>query len=438
MKIKLIYPKQVSINSFEESGASYFEMRRGIWYPLLTFPVLAAYTPPGVEDIRIIDEEFEAIDFDDPVDLVGITVMTFLAHRAYEIAGRFRERGVKVVLGGMHVSALPEEAIQHADAIVIGEGEEVWPNLIQDFLKNELKPVYKAPHLFDTQKYRPARLDLLEKYSKADPSSQQKGYTSIAIFEVSRGCPYDCDFCAVTQFYGKNYRFRDIDRLIQDVRNFKLKFKTRLIGFVDDNLYGNKTYFKELLQKVSKLNVFWSGQISVNVAQNPDIVKMMADSGCRGMFVGFESLSQESLNSVNKKINRVDQYHRLMELFAKHNIMLFPSIMFGLDGDGPGIFEETMKFLNTYSSIIAYASFAILTPLPGTRLFQRMKAENRILHYDWRYYNFNNVLIKPALMSPEELQNGFEWIIRNFDYKKIFSRIIGMMGTTPGQISSIS
>jgi radical SAM superfamily enzyme YgiQ (UPF0313 family) len=437
VKIKLIYPRQSSINPLKEDDTSYFKMRRGIWYPLLTFPVLAAYTPEEVENIEIIDEEFEEIDFDDPVDLVGITVMTFLARRAYEIAGRYRERGVKVVLGGMHVSALPGEARRHADAIVIGEGEEVWPVLIKDFLKNELKPVYKTPGLFDMKNYRPARLDLLEKYAK-DQNSRENGYTSIAIFEVSRGCPYDCDFCSVTQFYGKKYRFRDIDKLIADVRNFKLKFRTRLIGFVDDNIYGSKTYFKELLKKLGRLNVFWSGQISVNIASDPDAVKMMADSGCKGMFVGFESLSRESLHDVNKKINNVDHYHRLMELFSKHNILVFPSIMFGLDGDGPGIFEETLKFLKTYEDTIAYVSFAIVSPLPGTRYFRRMKAENRILHYDWRHYNFNNVLVKPALMSEEELRQGFAWILRQFDYEKIFSRTLDMMGGSPRKVSPIS
>jgi len=437
MKIKLIYPRQTSINPLKEGDTSYFKMRRGIWYPLLTFPVLAAYTPEEVEEIEIIDEEFEEIDFDDPVDLVGITVMTFLAHRAYEIAGRYRRRGVKVVLGGMHVSALPEEAGQHADAIVIGEGEDVWPILIKDFLKNELKPVYKAPGLFDTQNYRPARLDLLEKYGK-EQNSRESGYTSIAIFEVSRGCPYDCDFCSVTQFYGKKYRFRDVDKLIADVRNFKLKFKTRLIGFVDDNIYGSKTYFKVLLKKLSRLNVYWSGQISVNIVNDPDAVKMMADSGCKGMFVGFESLSQESLLGVNKKINNVDQYHRLMELFNKNNILVFPSIMFGLDGDGPGIFEETLKFLKTYEETIAYASFALVSPLPGTRFYHRMKAENRIIHYDWRHYNFNNVLVKPALMSEEELRQGFDWIVRQFDYEKIFARTLKMMGGSPPKVSPFS
>jgi len=428
LKIKLIYPT-------EKSRAGYFESRRGIWYPLLTFPVLAGYTPAGVDEIEIIDEEFEAIDFDDPVDLVGITVMTHLSHRAYEIAQSYRERGIKVVMGGMHVSALPDEASRHADAVVIGEGEDVWPVLVKDFLKNQLKPVYKAPALFDTQNYRPARLDLLKKYS--DPAVSKRTYTSIAIFEVSRGCPFDCDFCAVTNFYGKKYRFRDLKKLIEDVRNFKLSFRTRLIGFVDDNLYGSKEYFKQFLKEVSKLNVYWSGQISVNIGDEPDLIKMMADSGCRGMFIGFESLSPESLISVNKKINNVDKYHRLLDLFAKNNVMVFPSIMFGLDGDGPDIFDKTYEFLKAHEDIIGYVSVAIINPLPGTRFYDRMLAENRIIDHDWRNYNFNNVILKPMKMSPVELKQGYEWFLHQFDYEQIFNKTLSMMGGNVPRVESM-
>jgi len=419
LKIKLIYPT-------EKSRAGYFESRRGIWYPLLTFPVLAGYTPAGVDEIEIIDEEFEAIDFDDPVDLVGITVMTHLSHRAYEIAQSYRERGIKVVMGGMHVSALPDEASRHADAVVIGEGEDVWPVLVKDFLKNQLKPVYKAPALFDTQNYRPARLDLLKKYS--DPAVSKRTYTSIAIFEVSRGCPFDCDFCAVTNFYGKKYRFRDLKKLIEDVRNFKLSFRTRLIGFVDDNLYGSKEYFKQFLKEVSKLNVYWSGQISVNIGDEPDLIKMMADSGCKGVFVGFESLSPEGLKAVNKKINIVDRYHRLIDLFAENHILVFPAIIFGLDGEPPDIFEVTKKFLQDHQQAIGFTTFSVITPLPGTRLYDRMLAENRIIQHDWKYYNFNYVTIKPLSMPAEELQQRYDEFMDQYEHEMVSGAVLNAIG----------
>lgn len=427
MKILLIYPKD-DCKSVVDEEAGYFKMRRGIWYPLLTFPVLAAYTPEEVDEIKIIDEEFEAVNYDERADLVGITVMTYLSRRAYEVGDNFRRRGVKVVMGGMHVSALPEEALQHADAVVVGEGEEMWPQVVRDAMKGELKRIYKASALFSMDKYLPPRLDLLAQYSKTEPGSNQKAYTSIAIFEVSRGCPYDCDFCAVTNFYGKQYRFRKVEELIADVRKYKIQFKTRLIGFVDDNLYGNKAYFKNFLRQVERLNVFWSGQISVNIAEEPDLVKMMADSGCRGMFLGIESISQKSLESVNKRINTMDRFHRVMELFRKNNIMVFPSIMFGLDGDTPDIFEKTNQFLKSYDDIIGYVSFALINPLPGTRFYDRMLAEGRIIQHDWRYYNFNNVVLQPKSMSVEELQQGYEWIIRQYDYGKIFSSTLDMMG----------
>lgn len=423
MRVKFIHPK--------DTGIDYLKNRRGFGYPLLTFPVLAAYTPGEVEDIEIIDEEYEEIDFAAPVDLVGITAMTYLAPRAYEIADAYRQRGVTVVMGGMHVSAMPDEALQHADAVVIGEGEEVWPVLVEDFLKNELKPVYNTPGLFDMGKYRPARLDLFKKYAKTTPSSSSKAsskYANIALFEVSRGCPYDCDFCAVTHFYGKKYRFRDINRLVEDVRGAKLKYRARLAGFVDDNLYGNKTYFKEFIKNIERLNLSWSGQVSVNVGNDPDTVKMMADSGCQGVFIGFESLSQKSLKSVNKNVNNVDHYHRLVDLMAENNIKVFPSIIFGLDGDEPDIFEKTLEFLNAHQGTIGYTTFSLITPLPGTRFYRRMLEENRIIVHDWQYYNFNNVVIKPLLMSTEELQEGYKRVIEQYDFEAAFSTTLKIMG----------
>jgi radical SAM superfamily enzyme YgiQ (UPF0313 family) len=422
MRVKLIHPK--------DTGIDYLKNRRGFGYPLLTFPVLAAYTPGEVEDIEIIDEEYEEIDFDAPVDLVGITAMTYLAPRAYEIADAYRQRGVKVVMGGMHVSALPDEALQHADAVVVGEGEEAWPVVVEDFLKKELKPVYKAPGLFDMQNYRPARLDLFKKYAKTKPSSSNSNskYANIALFEVSRGCPYNCDFCAVTHFYGKKYRFRDLNRLVEDVRSAKLKYRARLMGFVDDNLYGSKSYFKEFIGKIERLNLLWSAQVSVNVGNDPDIVKMMADSGCQGVFIGFESLSQKSLDAVNKNVNNVDHYHRLIDLMAENNIKVFPSIIFGLDGDEPDIFEKTLEFLNAHQGTIGYTTFSLITPLPGTRFYRRMLKENRILVHDWQYYNFNNVVIKPLLMSTEELQQGYNRVIEQYDFEAAFSTTLKIMG----------
>ncbi len=421
MKVKLIYPK--------DENPDYLKKRRGgAQYPLLTFPVLAGYTPGGVESIEIIDEAVEEIDFDDPVDLVGITVMTYLSGRAYEIAKNFRAKGVKVVLGGMHVSALPGEASKHADAVAIGEGEDIWPVIIKDFIKKELKPIYKPGELFDMERYRPARLDLFKKYMKYDPGSSRGAYGNIALFEVSRGCPYDCDFCSVTNFYGKHYRFRNISKLIEDVRNIKLTYRTRLIGFVDDNLYGKPGYFKEFLKEISKLNINWSGQVSVNVGDDPDTVKMMADSGCKGVFVGFESLSPEGLKAVNKKINIVDRYHRLIDLFAENHILVFPAIIFGLDGEPPDIFEVTKKFLQDHQQAIGFTTFSVITPLPGTRLYDRMLAENRIIQHDWKYYNFNYVTIKPLSMPAEELQQRYDEFMDQYEHEMVSGAVLNAIG----------
>ena len=418
MTIRFIQPKG--------GDFQYKENYRGVGYPKLTFPIIAGYSGEEVEHMEIIDEEFEQIDFDVPVDLAAITVTTSTAHRAYEIADMYRRCNVAVVLGGTHVSSLPAEALRHADSVVIGEGEDVWPLLIKDFCQGRLKPVYRAPSLFDMKTYRQPRLDLLKKYSVSDAAQvkNKKLPATIAQFEVSRGCPFACEFCSVTSFYGYKFRFRPLDNLLRNIRDVKISFRTRAFGFIDDNLNGDKNHFVKFLQEIGKLNIGWSGQVNVGIVNEPKTIKMMAHSGCRSVFVGFESLSPESLSGVNKKVNlnRIHQYQRLMDLFAEHKIVVVPSFIFGLDGDKADIFEKTFAFLKLNNDIIAYCYFNILTPLPGTNLYKRMLAENRIIEHDWRYYNFNNVVIKPLLMSADTLKEGFDWIGRQFNYDRSFSR----------------
>lgn len=404
MRIKFIYPNDPQVNIIQV---------RLFWYPLISFPVLAAYTP-AEHQVDIIDEVFEPVNFDEPVDLVGITAMTYMAPRAYEIADAFRQRGVPVVMGGIHVSSLPREAIRHADAVVIGEAETVWKQVLEDVGNNSLKPFYRAGSQFDMRQYRRPWYELLEKYFQPGKRYHPYGYNSLNVMEMSRGCPFDCDFCAVTNYFGSNYRSRPVEDVVRDMRYLKLHFKDRFFNINDDNLLGNRPHFLELLKHLCKLNIQWAGQVSSNVARDDEVMKLMAESGCQTLFVGLESICEESLKSINKKMNRVKEYDRFMEQCIKFDIRVVVSIIFGLDGDEEDSFKNTVEFVNRYKGLLT-PSYTLLTPFPGSRLYERLKAENRIIDFDWRHYDLGHAVIQPKNMSPEVLKEGLLWAMSRFD-----------------------
>lgn len=404
MRIKFIYPNDPQINIIQ---------LRLFWYPLISFPVLAAYTPEE-HHIEIIDEIFEPINFDEPVDLVGITAMTYMAPRAYEIADAFRQRGVPVVVGGIHVSSMREEAKQHADAVVIGEAELLWEQVLEDAANNSLKPFYRAQSPFDVSRYRRPRYELLETYFQPGKQYHPYGYNSLNVIEMSRGCPFDCDFCTVTNYFGSNYRSRPVEDVVRDMRYLKLHFKDRFFNINDDNLLGNRPHFVELLKRLCKINIQWAGQVSSNVAKDDEVMKLMAESGCQTLFVGLESICEESLKSINKKMNRVKEYDRFMEQCQKFNIRVVVSIIFGLDGDREDSFKNTVDFVNRYKGLLT-PSYTILTPFPGSRLYERLKAENRIIDFDWRHYDLGHVVIQPKNMSPKVLKEGLLWAMSQFE-----------------------
>lgn len=249
--------------------------------PPLSLPMIASLTPDDF-DISISDENISPIDFNKDIDLAAITVMTPLAPRAYEIADRFRAKGVRVVLGGMHPSFLPEEAIQHADAVVIGEAEGVWAELLEDFKQGKLKQFYKCSSFPQLENLPIPRRELF-------PS---KGYFTVNTVQVTRGCPFDCDFCTVTKFFGNKHRYRPIDEVVVEVSSLKGKS----VVFVDDNIIGNIPYAKELFKALIPLKIKWLSHASINVARDEELLRLSAESGCVGYMIGFESISQESLN----------------------------------------------------------------------------------------------------------------------------------------------
>jgi len=402
LKIRLIDP------AYEHPYFSHSEkVIKNIWFARLTLTTLAALTPPDI-DVKITDENVEPIDFEEEVDLVGVTGMLMHAPRAYQIAKRFRERGIPVVMGGPHASSLPLEAKEHVDAVVIGEAENVWKGLIEDFKNGSPKPFYKAETFCSMEGLPFPRLDLLRK----------DAYMTINCVQTTRGCPHQCDFCHVTHFFGKTYRCRPVDEVIEEVKRLEGDF----LVFIDDNIAGNRRYAKELFTRLKPLKKKWASQASMTLTRDPELLKLAAESGCVTLFIGVESLSPENLKDMNKTFNHVHQFEEAMKAVHDHDIMVVAGLIFGLDHDDEGVFERTLRFCER--NRIELPSFFLLTPLPGTPLFQRMESEGRLLHRDWAQYNGATVVFKPRLMTEETLQHGFNWACKEaYSWGSIFKRV---------------
>ena len=402
MKIRLIDP------AYQHPYISHSQkVIKNIWFARLTLTALAALTPPEIE-VKITDENIEPIDFEEDVDLVGVTGMVMHAPRAYEIAQRFRQRGIPVVMGGPHASSLPLEAKEYADAVVIGEAENVWQGLIEDYKKGCLKPFYKQDAFCSMEGLPFPRRDLLRK----------DAYMTVNCVQTTRGCPHQCDFCHVTHFFGKTYRCRPVEEVIEEVKRLDGEF----VVFIDDNIAGNRHYAKELFTQLKPLKKKWASQASMTLTRDPELLKLAAESGCVSLFIGVESLSSENLKEVNKSFNRVSQFEEAMKALHDHDIMILSGFIFGLDHDDEGVFERTLRFCER--NRIELPTFFILTPLPGTALFQRMEAEGRLLHKDWGQYNGATVVFKPKLMTEETLQRGFNWACKEgYSWNSIFKRV---------------
>jgi radical SAM superfamily enzyme YgiQ (UPF0313 family) len=364
--------------------------------PPLSLGILASLTPPDVE-VSLIDENLKDIDYDDAPDLVGITCLTAVAPRVYEIARNFMERGAKVVLGGMHPSAVPLEAQQHADSVVVGEAEGVWPRLIEDFKANSLKKFYKGKPPQPGQIATPSRRIF-----------EGQGYFVKGTVQTSRGCPYGCDFCSVQRFFGNKFRFRSVPAVVDEIRALATKF----IAFVDDNIAGSHAYARELFTAITPLNVKWICQAPINIARDLDLLKLMYKSGCRGVFVGFESIAPESLKEVGKEFNAVGKFKENITKIHDAGINVEGAFIFGFDNDDRDVFKRTMDFV--VDAKIDFAQFGILTPFPGTKLAERLTEEDRITSYDWNKYDIEHAVFKPARMTQEELEEGRRWTENEF------------------------
>jgi len=388
---------RVELITAESEASRLVRHRRLIRFPQLTMPLLAAYTPDHW-DVSHTDEIVQRVDFDKPVDLVGITANTPAAPHAYGLAREFRRRGVAVVIGGPHATLLPDEAAQHANAVVIGEGELVWPQLLTDFERAELKRTYKSCALPTLKKMPAPRWDLI------NGRAYGKGVTI-----ATRGCPFACDYCTIPQMYQRRMRYRPLDEIVHEVR----RMPGRALIFWDDNIGANRDYAKELFTAIAPFKRWWTSQCTADAAWDDEFMTLAAKSGCKALFLGLETISQASLNVANKRHNRAGEYAEVIRRCHAHGIAVQAGVVFGFDYDDRTIFRTTVEF---YRSVgLDSATVSVLIPFPNTLLFERLEAEGRILTHDWSKYNGKkDVVFQPALMSPQELLMGMEWAARQF------------------------
>jgi radical SAM superfamily enzyme YgiQ (UPF0313 family) len=363
----------------------------------ITMPYLAARVSPNWDVIHV-DEEVEEIDWNIAPDVVGLTFHTPSAFHAYEIAKRFRDRGICVVMGGPHVTLLPEEASQHADVIFVGEAEGLWEEFLKGFEAGSFP-----------RRYQPARLPSLENAPMACKEYFHRRDHTDGVLFATRGCPNRCDFCTIAVMYQHTFRTRPVAEVAAEYASFKGK----VIIFWDDNIAGDLQYAKELFRAIAPFRKWWSSQASLHAGRDDEFLEAAARSGCKQLFLGLESISQPSMAEVKKGFNRVDEYFQIIQRIHAHGIAVQAGIVFGFDHDAPEIFEDTLDFLEQAG--VQNATFNILTPFPGTPLYQRLQAEGRILTQDWRRYNSRaDVVYQPAQMSPAELLAGYRYANERF------------------------
>jgi radical SAM superfamily enzyme YgiQ (UPF0313 family) len=354
--------------------------------------VIAGLTPKDVT-IKFYDDRMETIPFDEPTDLVALSVETYTAKRAYQIASEYRRRGVPVIMGGFHATLCPDEVADYAEAVVIGEAEGLWPQVIDDFRHGKWEKFYR-------QVERPALAGLKPNRT----IFRGKRYLPIGLVEAGRGCHFKCEFCAVQTVFSRTQTRRPIDEIIQEIK--AVGSERKLIFFVDDNITSNMKQAKEFFRALIPLKIKWVSQASINAAHDEEFLELLVRSGCQGVLIGFESLNPENLRAMDKGFNTMKGgYGQALANLRRYRIRLYVTFIFGYDLDTLDSFQETVAFAKDHQFYMV--AFNHLTPFPGTPLYRRLEEEQRLLYPAWWLaddYSYNKIPFQPAQMSPEELQ----------------------------------
>lgn len=403
MKIVLISPKGPL---YRHKGGIF---KKSLRYQPLTLTTLAALIPEGIgADVRLIDESIQMIPNDLDADIVGMTVITGTAARSYELAERFRQQGIFVVLGGPHVTLVPDEAADHADAVFIGYAEQTWPQFLWDFKENKPKNRYEQDQTFTLENSPFPRRELFDRHS----------FLTQAVFEATRSCVHKCDFCVAPSAWGSRQYQHPIDWVIDDIK----RMGEKKIIFVDLNLVSDKAYAAELFTRLIPLNVHWFGLSTVLIAHDEPLMELMARSGCKGLLLGLETVSESSLKDAHKQFNASVNYYELIRKLHTLGISIQGCFVFGHDHDSETIFEETVEFV--LQTGIDLPRYAVLTPFPGTPLYRKLQDEGRIMTRNWELYDGQHVVFEPKGMSAEALLQGHEWAWKKtYSYSHIARRL---------------
>ena len=390
--IHLINPKTDSLTTRP------LYLNRALYSPLAGLLAVAGAIPRDRYEVVLTDENIESIDFDLEADLVGISAMTCYVNRGYEIADAFRARGVPVVMGGVHPSFMPQEALKHCDAVVIGEVELVLDKLLDDLERGEMRGTYKSDRLHPMENLPMPRYDLIKK----------NRYVNRTFVQTSRGCHQGCTFCAEPLMNGLKFRYRPVEEVIREVESCG----SRMISINDADFFGTPERPKEVMRALKGRGIHWQAGVTSKLAQDDRMLELAAESGCTLLSIGFESITRSTLTSVHKHVNRPETFVSLVEKVHSYGIMVFGLFMFGFDGDDGSVFEETARF-NIGANYDACA-YSVLTPYPGTLTWYEMKKADRIVSFDWSKYDQANVVYRPAQMSGDELRLGQSFAYETF------------------------
>jgi radical SAM superfamily enzyme YgiQ (UPF0313 family) len=405
MKITFILP---SIGRRPHEVADYV----GSWQmEPLAIAALAGATPPHHE-LVFFDDRVEPIRYDDPTDLVAINAETFTAKRAYQIASRYHERGIPVVLGGFHPTLVPDEAGEQAEAVMVGEAEQVWPELLRDAEAGQLKKRYRAP----------GRADLCQQVNDRS-IFKGKGYLPITLIESGRGCNFRCNFCSVTHFFDHKYVRRPLDRVIGEIESTQ----AQAVFFVDDNIASDPKESREFFRGLAPLKTRWVSQMTIDAARDEELLDLAVESGCVGLLIGFESLSAKNLAMMNKRFNsRQGGFERPLKNLADRGIKIYATFLLGYDDDDTDVFRRTLDFCMEHKFFLV--AFNHLVPFPGTPLYRTFEEQGRLLYDKWwldERYQFGEVAFAPKLMTAGQLAEGCQWGRRQFySWQNMFTRAL--------------
>lgn len=400
MRILIILPRD---STYYYNGM----FRSSVAYAPLTLTTLAALVPRELEaEIDIIDEGAQPAEYGNKSwDVVGITCCTSSSPRAYELCARFKQRGAFTVLGGAHPTLMPEEASCNADAVIVGAGDRTWPQLLRDFAAGTPQKIYRQG-VCSRIHHPVARRDLLRK----------KAYLPMPTVIATLGCGNRCDFCAINHLWADQHR-RDIDEVVEEIK----VLNSKIVLFLDPNLTYDKDYAKELFSRLIPLNINWGGLAGTDFTDDRELFELAVQSGCKGILLGFESFSKESLALERKDTNEIAAYRELVKTLHNRDIGILGTFMLGLDGDTTESLKQMVSQIDELE--LDLVRFAAITPFPGTRLFDRFKADERILTTDWRYYDQETVVFQPRHMSPAALQNQLHKVWRDsYSMQRIFKR----------------